>query len=111
MTTKKTAEPSPVLPEPITAANVEQKLTSLWNWISDHAVEIAIAVGVGTAIYLALAYLQRHARIYAEKQPDRLSLAAIIGRTLSKTKQYFLIMVARGWWWASPKRPTASSGW
>ncbi|MBL0966811.1 MAG: mechanosensitive ion channel, partial [Blastomonas sp.] len=94
MTTKKTAEPSPVLPEPITAANVEQKLTSLWNWISDHAVEIAIAVGVGTAIYLALAYLQRHARIYAEKQPDRLSLAAIIGRTLSKTKQYFLIMVA-----------------
>jgi small-conductance mechanosensitive channel len=94
MTTKKTADASPVLPEPITAEDVEQKLTGLWAWISAHAVEIAIAVGVGTAIYLALAYVQRHARKYAERQPDRLSLAAIIGRTLSKTKQYFLIMVS-----------------
>ncbi|PXW69518.1 small-conductance mechanosensitive channel [Blastomonas natatoria] len=94
MTTKKTADASPVLAEPITAVNIEQKLTSLWAWISAHAVEIAIAVGVGTAIYLGLAYLQRRARIYAERQPDRLSLAAIIGRTLSKTKQYFQIMVA-----------------
>lgn len=94
MTTKKTAEPSPVLPEPITAENVDEKLNSLWAWISAHAVEIAIAVGVGTAIYLALAYVQRHARKYAERQPDRLSLAAIIGRTLSKIKQYFLIMVS-----------------
>jgi small-conductance mechanosensitive channel len=94
MTTKKTADASPVLPQPITAENIEQKLTSLWAWMSAHAVEIAIAVGVGTVIYLGLAYLQRRARIYAEKQPDRLSLAAIIGRTLSKTKQYFQIMVA-----------------
>ena len=74
MTTKKTADATPVLAEPITAEDVEQKLTGLWAWISAHAVEIAIAVGVGTAIYLALAYVQRHARLYAERPPDRLSL-------------------------------------
>lgn len=94
MTTKAPAKDAPVLPEPITAENLAQRLNGLWDWISDHAVEIAIAVGVGTAIYFALAYLQRRARIYADRQPDRLSLAAIIGRTLSKTKQYFLIMVS-----------------
>lgn len=94
MTTKKTADASPVLAEPITAEDIEQKLSGLWAWISAHAVEIAIAVGVGTAIYLALAYVQRHARKYAERQPDRLSLAAIVGRTLAKTKQYFLIMIS-----------------
>lgn len=92
--TKKTADPGPVLPEPITAAELEQKLNGLWVWISAHAVEIAIAAGVGTCIYLALAFLQRHARVYAERQEDRLSVAAIVARTLSKTKQYFLITVA-----------------
>ncbi len=92
--TKPTAEPGPVLPEPLSAAEVEQKLNGLWAWISAHSVEITIAAGVGTAIYLALAFLQRHARIYAERQDDRLSVAAIVARTLSKTKQYFLIMVS-----------------
>ena len=87
-------EQDPVLPEPISAAEMQQKLTGLWTWISDHAVEIAIAASVGTGIYLALAFLQRHARLYAQRQEDRLSLAAIIARTLSKTKQYFLIMVS-----------------
>jgi small-conductance mechanosensitive channel len=94
MTTKSPAKDASVLPEPITAEDISQRLAGLWDWISDHAVEIAIAVGVGTAIYFALAYLQRRARIFADRQPDRLSLAAIIARTLSKTKQYFLIMVS-----------------
>lgn len=91
---KTPAEPNPVLSDPITPEEIEQKLTSIWTWISDHAVEIAIAAGVGTAIYLALAYLQRRARIFADRQTDRLALATIVARTLSKTKQYFLIMVA-----------------
>lgn len=91
---KTPAEATPVLPEPLTAAEMEQKLNGLWAWLSDHSVEIAIAAGVGTAIYLALAFLQRHARIYADRQEDRLLLGAIIARTLSKTKQYFLIMVS-----------------
>ncbi|MDM7954933.1 mechanosensitive ion channel domain-containing protein [Blastomonas sp.] len=94
MTTNAPAGNGPALVEPITAEDVERRLSGLWTWLSDHAVEIAIAAGIGTAIYLALAYLQRHARIYAYRQEDRLSLAAIVARTLSKTKQYFLIMVA-----------------
>jgi small-conductance mechanosensitive channel len=94
MSTKTPNEPASVLSDPLTPQEVEQKLTGLWAWISDHAVEIAVAAGVGTAIYLTLAYLQRRARIYADRQADRLSLAAIIARTFSKTKQYFLIMVA-----------------
>lgn len=93
-----TATPSPdtvpALPTPITAENVEERLTGLWSWITNHAVEIAIAAGIGTATYLLLAYLQRRARIYADRQTDRLALATIIARTLSKTKQYFLFMVA-----------------
>jgi small-conductance mechanosensitive channel len=94
MTTKAPAGNGSALVEPITAEDVERRLYGLWTWLSDHVVEIAIAAGIGTAIYLALAYLQRHARIYAARQEDRLSLAAIVARTLSKTKQYFLIMVA-----------------
>lgn len=94
MTTKAPAGNGPVLVDPITAEDVERRLSGLWRWFNDHAVEIAIAAGVGTAIYLVLAYLQRRARIYAERQQDRLSLAAIIARTLSKTKHYFLLMVA-----------------
>lgn len=94
--TAKPATPQnpPALPTPITADNIEERLLGLWTWISNHALEIAIAAGIGTVTYLALAYLQRRARIFADRQDDRLALAAIIARTLSKTKQYFLIMVA-----------------
>lgn len=94
MTTKTPAGDGPALVEPITAEDFERRLSGLWYWLSDHAIEIAIAAGIGTAIYLTLAYLQRRARIYADRQVDRLSLAAIVARTLSKTKHYFLIMVA-----------------
>jgi len=94
MTAKPSADAIAILPTPLTAENAGARLNGLWLWITNHAVEIAIAVGIGTATYLALAYIQRRARIYADRQPDRLSLSAIIARTLSKTKQYFLIMVA-----------------
>ncbi|GGB67099.1 hypothetical protein GCM10010833_22890 [Blastomonas aquatica] len=82
------------LPTPITAENAQERLTGLWVWVSAHALEIAIAAGIGTAIYIALAFLQRRARIYADRQDDRLALTTIIARTLSKTKHYFVLMVA-----------------
>lgn len=78
----------------MSAVEMEQKFNDLWLWLSAHTVEIVISIGIGTAIYLALAYLQRRARIFAERQPDPLSLSAIVARTLAKSKQYFLIMVA-----------------
>lgn len=83
-----------MLNQPFSIDQIERKLNYIWTWVSDHALEITVAASIGTAIYLSLAYLQRRARIFSEKQPDRLSLAAIIARTLSKTKQYFLFMVA-----------------
>lgn len=94
MSTKPAADDVPALPTPITAENVQERLTSLWTWVSAHALEIAIAAGIGTAIYIALAFMQRRARIYADRQEDRLALATIIARTLSKTKHYFVLMVA-----------------
>lgn len=94
MTAKAETPATSALPTPITADNIEERLVGLWTWISNHALEIAIAAGIGTATYLVLAYLQRRARKFADRQDDRLALAAIIARTLSKTKQYFLIMVA-----------------
>lgn len=92
--TKAKPESSPILPDPMSAVEMEQKFNDLWLWLSAHTVEIVISIGIGTAIYLALAYLQRRARIFAERQPDPLSLSAIVARTLAKSKQYFLIMVA-----------------
>ncbi|WP_373488055.1 mechanosensitive ion channel family protein [Blastomonas sp.] len=94
MSAKPAPETAPILPTPLTADNFEERALGLWNWISSSSIEIAIAVGVGTAIYLVLGYAKRRARLFADKQDDRLSLAAITARTLCKTKQYFLIMVS-----------------
>jgi len=87
------ANPSARTPE-IRIDNIGERVASLWQWLVNHSLEIAIAAGVGALIFFALNLLRGRARAFAEKQHDRLSLAAIIGRTLAKTGRFFILMVA-----------------
>lgn len=66
----------------------------IWAWLESHSIEIAIAFAIGTAIFLALLFVRNRARTYAGKQENRLALATIVARTLSKTNSFFLLFIS-----------------
>ncbi|WOE74841.1 mechanosensitive ion channel family protein [Alterisphingorhabdus coralli] len=73
-------------------------LARMWgkieSWFYQHYSEILIAFLIGSAIYLALRFLRVRARTFAETRADCHSFPAIVGRTLSKTGAFFLLLVS-----------------
>lgn len=89
--------PTPALPLPteaLTAARIERMAQSTSQWITDHYLEIIIAFAVGTITYMVLGFLKQRARAFADKQENRFSLSAIVGRTLGKTGQIFMVLAS-----------------
>ncbi|QUT04995.1 mechanosensitive ion channel [Sphingobium phenoxybenzoativorans] len=72
-------------------------LTELWNttlaWFSLHAVQIMIAVGAGVLIYLLLAAFREFGKRLTRKS-EFLSFGALLGRAISKTTHFFMVMVS-----------------
>lgn len=75
-------------------AALDRNLDYYWRWLIDHSLEIVIAIAVGSFFYGLLGFLRTRAARYAERHEDRLSLPAIVGRTLSKTGHFFMLMVS-----------------
>lgn len=67
---------------------------NLQTWVTQHSVEILIAIAIGTAIYFALALIRNRARSFAKKREDRYSFPAIIARALCKTGHFFMLMLS-----------------
>ena len=63
------------------------------QWLSDHWLQITVAVGAGVAIYLVLSFLRSLARKLCARQhvPD---ILAVAGRAAQKTSHVFMMIVA-----------------
>ncbi|MEO1045757.1 MAG: mechanosensitive ion channel domain-containing protein [Pseudomonadota bacterium] len=64
------------------------------GWATTHSTEILIAFAIGTAIYMALGFVRSRALNFARSRDDRLSMPAIIARTLGKTGRLFQLLVS-----------------
>ena len=73
-------------------------LTEMWHstiaWFQLHYIQILIAIGAATIIYLALATLRWIGTKHRGRRGDPLGLGNVLSRAAARTTQYFMIMVA-----------------
>ncbi|WBQ16417.1 mechanosensitive ion channel family protein [Sphingobium yanoikuyae] len=73
-------------------------LTEMWHstiaWFQLHYIQILIAIGAATIIYLALATLRRIGTKHRGRRGDPLGLGNVLSRAAARTTQYFMIMIA-----------------
>jgi small-conductance mechanosensitive channel len=82
----------------ITSDSVEAQLRTLWNdgasWLSGHWLEILTAVGVAAALVVVLHVLRRWGMRLCDHQTGPAGWGTILGRAVSRTGNFFIIMVA-----------------
>jgi len=64
------------------------------DWLADHWLEIVIAFGAGSLIYLALAALRGFGSRLRDKPGDTLGLSNVLGRAFGRTNHFFMTMVS-----------------
>lgn len=73
-------------------------LVEMWRstseWLSVHYVQIAIAIGAGILIYLALTALRQFGKRWRGDFGDPLGYANVLGRAVARTTHFFMLMVA-----------------
>jgi small-conductance mechanosensitive channel len=84
----------PIFEAPAKPLNLRQSWDQTIAWLSDHMVQILIAVGVGILIYLAVAALASFAGRLKGKPGDPLGLTQVIARAAAKTTHFFMVMIA-----------------
>jgi small-conductance mechanosensitive channel len=71
---------------------------SLWSdgtaWLQDNWFQIAIATGIAAAIVVALMFTRRMARKLCDRPGWAGGWGLVLGRTVSRTGNFFIIMVA-----------------
>jgi small-conductance mechanosensitive channel len=77
----------------VSMASLGQALRDLQVWVSAHWVQILIAALAGFIVYAALVLLRGVARRIS-KHPERLGIASVVARALSRTGQIFMIMAS-----------------
>ena len=99
MTTKTTATNSAASsPPPLDPQNVHNQISDLVHastvWFNGHWLQILIAVGVGTALVLALHGLRGLGAKLAARSTSGKGWPAVFGRTILKTGSFFMVMLA-----------------
>jgi len=83
---------------PITGRAAEAHVRSLWTdgtaWLQSNWPQIAIAVGIGVAIALLLMLARRMGRKLCDRPNWVGGWGVVFGRTISKTGNFFIVMVA-----------------
>lgn len=73
-------------------------LVEMWRstseWLSVHYVQIAIAIGAGILIYLALTALRQFGKRWRGDFGDPLGYTNVLGRAVVRTTHFFMLMVA-----------------
>lgn len=64
------------------------------EWLSVHYVQIAIAIGAGILIYLALTALRQFGKRWRGDFGDPLGYTNVLGRAVARTTHFFMLMVA-----------------
>ena len=73
-------------------------LVEMWRstseWLSVHYVQIAIAIGAGILIYLALTALRQFGKRWRGDFGDPLGYTNVLGCAVARTTHFFMLMVA-----------------
>jgi small-conductance mechanosensitive channel len=75
-------------------ARLEGYFKLLSDWVRDNALELAIAIAIGFALYVALSWIKRKAASKAASRGDDGRFATVAWRALSRTKRFFRIILA-----------------
>ncbi|WP_031304041.1 mechanosensitive ion channel family protein [Sphingobium quisquiliarum] len=90
-----TAKKDPVPPAmDVRLPNLAEMWRATLDWLSVHSLQILIAAGAAIIIYLALAALLGFAKRILTRPGDPLGLSHVIGRAISRTNHFFMVMVA-----------------
>ncbi|MEC3951298.1 mechanosensitive ion channel family protein [Sphingobium sp. HWE2-09] len=76
------------------APNLRAMWHSTVDWFQVHYLQILIAIGVGTMIYLALAALREFGKRHKGTRGDPLDYANVLGRAAARTTHFFMALVA-----------------
>jgi len=82
------------VPKAVSAPSLEQAAQGLHVWISAHWLQILIAVGAGLVVYLVLTLMLGLGRKFMARAGDRLGVAGLFGRAVSRTSQAFLVLAS-----------------
>ncbi|MAX15736.1 MULTISPECIES: mechanosensitive ion channel family protein [Sphingobium] len=64
------------------------------DWFAVHYMQILIAIGAAIVIYLLLATLKGLGKRYKGSRGDTIGYTNVLGRTVSKTTHFFMVMVS-----------------
>ena len=95
-TTNTAAAPTPA--NPIDAEDIQMHVQRLVGdsivWLQAHWLQILIAVGIGAAIALGLMGIRRYGRKLCDHPNFAGGWGVVIGRTVARTSNFFIVMVA-----------------
>ncbi len=83
-----------IVKPPLQWSDITVLFDTMGQWVSDHSVEILIAIAAGFAIYLLQAMIANRAAKFAHTRPNRYSLTAITARAIARTGHFFMLMLA-----------------
>jgi small-conductance mechanosensitive channel len=91
------AAPKKSAPATLPDVDVAGSITQLWNdaltWLDNHSLQIVIAAAVATGIFFALVGLRKLGMKLCDKE-DHTGWRTVIGRAVSRTGTFFMIMVS-----------------
>ncbi len=90
----KTAEAALLPTAPDLGASIQRMTVDGASWLTNHYVELIIAVVIGTAIFFALGAVKRLAARYVRNNQGLTGYRTIIGTAISRTSKFFMLMVS-----------------
>jgi len=90
----KSTEPALLPPAPDIGASLQRLINDGSEWLSNHYVELIIAVAVGTLIFFLLGAIKRFAARYVRNNHDLVGYRTIIGKAIARTSKFFMLMVS-----------------
>ncbi|MBC2778427.1 mechanosensitive ion channel family protein [Parasphingopyxis marina] len=80
------------------ALSFQQRAENLWadsiGWLDAHMIELLIGLAVAAVIVFVMMGVRRYGRRIYERNPTLETWQSVIGRTLAKTKTWFMIALA-----------------
>lgn len=84
-----------IIPEiPDFAGTIERFVDASTYWVTQHYIELIIALVVGTVIFFLLGAIKRFAARYISKQESLTGYRAILTKAVAKTTKLFMFMVS-----------------
>lgn len=85
-------------PAPFTTDDIREQTASFWkisiDWIADHWLQVAIAIGVGALLFAALHALKAFGKRLCRRDGTGRGWYTVFGSAIAKTGNFFIIMAS-----------------